>query len=68
VINHMQFQNGSLHWNIFFARQMHDWKWKYSLLSLSNWQGDEYIICWIPSKRKKYDVKSYFLISNGKIH
>ena len=26
VKDHMQFQNGNIHWNIFFTRPVHDWE------------------------------------------
>jgi hypothetical protein len=59
----MHFQNGNLHWNIFFTRLVDDWKVEvissfFELLySHKVMQGDNDIICWIPSKRKKVRCK-----------
>jgi hypothetical protein len=45
---------------------MHDWEVKVvsyffeGLYSHRVRQGDKDKICWIPSKRKKFDVKSYY--------
>jgi hypothetical protein len=64
----MQFWNGNIHWNIFFTRPVHDWEVEvvsvfFELLySQRVRQGGEDKICWIPSKRKSFEVKSYYQV------
>jgi hypothetical protein len=48
----MQTHNGNILWNILFTRPMHDWE---------RYEG-EHKICWIPSKRKSFEVKSYYQV------
>jgi hypothetical protein len=66
VADHMQFRNGNLQWNIFFTRPVHDWEvdlvssFFELLYSLRVRQGGEDRICWIPSKRRKFEVRSYY--------
>jgi hypothetical protein len=66
VANHMQFRNNNLQWNIFFIRLMHGWKvglissFFELLYSLRTRQEGEDRICWIPSKRRQFKVKSYY--------
>jgi hypothetical protein len=69
VVDFMQFQNGNLQWNIFFTRPMHDWEVDLvssffdPLYFLRVKQGGEVRICWIPSKRRKSEVRSYHVLS-----
>jgi hypothetical protein len=66
VADHMLLWNGSIQWNIFFTRPVHDWEvdlvssFLRMLYSLRVRQGDADKICWIPSKGNKFEVRSYY--------
>ena len=64
----MDVVNGAIHWNVLFIRPMHDWELEevsrffellYSQQIRHN--GDDKI-CWIPLKRKNFEVKSYYMM------
>jgi len=66
VADRVQFSNGNLQWNISFTKPMHDWEVDLvsSFFELLNYirlrQGSEDKICWIPSKRQKFEVMSFY--------
>ena len=67
VVDHLQFHNGNIHWNIVFIGSVHDWKGEvvfvfFELDSQRVRQGSEDTICWIPSKRKSFEVKFYYQV------
>ena len=60
--------HGVIHWNAMFTRLVHDWEMKvvsqfFELLySQQIRQGGVDKICWIPLKRKNFEVKSYYQV------
>jgi hypothetical protein len=66
VADDMQLLNRNLQWNISFTKPMHDWEVDLvsSFFELLNYirlrQGSEDKICWIPSKRQKFEVMSFY--------
>jgi hypothetical protein len=64
----MQFQNDNIHWNVLFIRPVPDWEVNvvssfFELLySQEVRYGGEDTICWVPSKRKFFEVKSYYQV------
>jgi hypothetical protein len=66
VLSNMQIFNGLMHWNVSFSRAVQDWEVEvvlsfFGLLySFRRRQGEEDYIQWIPSKRKKFEVRSFF--------
>jgi hypothetical protein len=74
VAENMQRQNGNILWNILFTRHVQDWEVEvvsrfFELLySIKvRYEGDDKI-CWIPSRRKSFEVKSYYKILSSPIH
>jgi hypothetical protein len=66
-VDHLQFHNGNIHWNIVFTRLVHDWEGEvifvfFELYSQRVRQGSEDTICWILSKRKSFEVKFYYQV------
>jgi hypothetical protein len=55
-----------MHWNVPFLRVVQDWEVElvlafFGMLYSLKWrQGGEDCIRWIPSKRKKFEVRSFF--------
>jgi hypothetical protein len=70
MVDLMLYQDGSDHWNIIFTRPIHDWEVELvssffeMLYSLGVKQGDVDRICWIPSKRYKFEVKTFYHVLN----
>jgi hypothetical protein len=68
VEENMEIPNGLIHWNVLFIRPMHDWeidvvlRFFEFLYSQKTRYGGEDKICWDPSKRKIFEVKSYYQI------
>jgi hypothetical protein len=68
VEENMDIVNGAIHWNAMFVRPVHDWELEeflrfFKLLySLQIRYGGVDRICWIPSKRKNFEVKSYYKV------
>jgi hypothetical protein len=69
VADRVQFSNGNLQWNISFTKPMHDWEVDlitsfFGLLtllySLKLRQGGEHKVCWIPSKSRKFEERSFY--------
>jgi hypothetical protein len=66
VADHMQFFNSNIQWYISFTRPVHDWKvdlvisFFNILYSLKLRRGGEDKICWIPSRRRTFKVRSFF--------
>jgi hypothetical protein len=66
VEENMVVVNGAIHWNVMFLRPVHDWELEevsqfFELLySQQIRHGGEDKICWIPSERKNFEVKSYY--------
>lgn len=65
MADHVQFSNDTIHLNIAIYRSVHDCEveWATSFLNLFYTirliQGGEDKICWIPSRRRMYEVKSF---------
>ena len=65
----MAIVDGAIHWNVMFIRQVHDWE----LVEVSRFfellysqqirHGGVDKICWIPLKRKIFEVKSYYKVT-----
>jgi hypothetical protein len=66
VSDHMQIMNEEIHWNVQFFREVQDWEVEvviafYSkLYETRRHMGRVDRICWIPAKRKCFEVRSYF--------
>ena len=64
----MDIVNGAIHWNVMFIRPVHDWELEevlrfFELLySQQIRYGGVDRICWIPSKRKNFEVKPYYKV------
>ena len=62
----MAIVNGVIHWNVMFIRPIHDWemievsRFFELLYSQQIRHGGVDEICWIPLKRKIFEVKSYY--------
>ena len=61
----MNIVNGAINWNVLFIRPVHDWKLEevsrfFELYSQQIRHSGEDKICWIPLKRKNFEVKSYY--------
>jgi hypothetical protein len=58
--------HGVIHWNVMFSQPIHDWEMEavsqfFELLySQQIRHGGVDKIYWIPSKRKNFEVKSYY--------
>jgi hypothetical protein len=69
----MKVHNGSIHWHVLFTRPMHDSEVEvvssfFELLySQRVRHGGEDKLCWIPSKRKSFEVKSYYQVLSNHI-
>jgi hypothetical protein len=66
VADHLLFSNGNIQWNLSFIRPMQDWEVElviafFNVLYLLKVRlGGEDSIWWIPSKRKKFEVRSFY--------
>jgi hypothetical protein len=66
VKEYMERPNDTLHWNVQFIRPVHDWELEgvscfFALLYSQKIRfGGEDKICWVPSKRDTFEVKSYY--------
>jgi hypothetical protein len=66
VVDNMQISNGLIQWNVSFVRSVQDWEVDlvfafFGVLNSLRWRpSDEDCIWWIPSKRKKFEVRSFF--------
>jgi hypothetical protein len=64
----MQFREGNIHWNVIFTRPVQDWEVEVvlsffeMLYSFKVRQGDVDRIGWSPSKRSKFEVKSFYQV------
>lgn len=62
----MEVSSGSHPWNVSFIKVAHDWEVEafamfFNLLYSSKAiQGGEDKLCWIPSKRRLFDVRSFY--------
>jgi hypothetical protein len=61
----MLLRNGNIQWNMFFTRPLPYWEVDlvssfFEMYSLKVRQGDVDKICWIPSKKSKFKVRSYY--------
>jgi hypothetical protein len=64
--------SGSRQWNISFVRSLNDWEVDdlvslYSLLYTFNWGHGADKIWWVPNKKGKFEVKSFYSILNSSI-
>ena len=68
VEENMDIAHGVIHWNVIFIRTVHDWEMEvvsqfFELLySQQIRHGGMNKICWIPLKRKKFEVKFYYQV------
>ena len=68
VEENMAIVNGAIHWNVLLIRLVHDRELEevsrfFELLySQQIRHGEMDYICWIPSKRKNFEVKSYYKV------
>jgi hypothetical protein len=66
VADNMQFREGILQWNVIFTIPTQDWELEgvvsffERLYSFQLRQGEEDRIGWSPSKRSKFEVKSFY--------
>jgi hypothetical protein len=67
----MDIAYGIIHWNVTFSQLVHDWKMKvvsqfFELLYFQQIrQGGVDKICWLPLKRKNFEVKSYYKVMSN---
>jgi len=68
VEENMQRQNGTILWNILFSRPVHDWeveaisRFFEMLYTLKVRSEGEDKMCWIPVRKKSFEVKSYYKV------
>jgi len=69
----MQRQNGTILWNIMFSRSVHDWEVEAvsrffgMLYTLKVSSEGEDKLCWVPARKKSFEVKSYYKILSSPI-
>jgi hypothetical protein len=62
-VDNMLSSNGVIQWNVYFVRSAQDWEvvlvlaFFEELYSFRRRQGSDDYIRWIPSKRKKFEVR-----------
>ena len=68
VEENMDIAHGVIHWNVMFIRPVHDWEIE-AVLQFFELLYSQQIkhrgvnkICWIPLKRKNFEVKSYYQV------
>jgi hypothetical protein len=71
IADNLDFSSGSQQWNVTFMRSLNDWEVEdlapfYSLLYSSTLNGGVDKIWWVPNRKGKFEVKSFYniLISN----
>jgi hypothetical protein len=68
VTDYLCWQNGVPHWDVRFTRLLHDWEVEpfqamiCLLYSIKVQQNQEDRVCWGPSRRGCFEVKSYYKI------
>lgn len=67
VDENMEILNGIIYWNVMFIRPIYDWQIDVVSRFLNCCipkvrYGGENKICWVPSKRKMFEVKSYYQV------
>jgi hypothetical protein len=73
VEENMQRQNGTILWNILFSRPVHDWEVEVvsrffeMLYTLKIRSEGEDKMCWIPARKKSFQVKSYYKVLSSPI-
>ena len=66
VEENMQRQNGTMLWNILFSCPVHDWEVEVvsrffgMLYTLKVSREGEDKLCWVPARKKSFEVKSYY--------
>jgi len=69
----MQRQNCTILWNILFIRPVHDWeveavsRFFEMLYTLKVRSEGKDKICWIPARKKSFEVKSYYKVLSSPI-
>jgi hypothetical protein len=69
----MQRQNGTILWNIMFSRSVHDWEVEAvsrffgMLYTLKVSSEGEDKLCWVPARKKSFEVKSYYKLLSSPI-
>jgi hypothetical protein len=64
--------SASCRWNISFVRSLNDWEVNdlaslYSLLYSYNLNGGADKIWWVPNRKRKFEVKSFYFILNSSV-
>jgi hypothetical protein len=73
VEGNMQRQNGTILWNILFSRPVHDWeveavsRFFEMLYNFKVRSEGEDKMCWIPTRKKSFEVKSYYKVLSSPI-
>jgi hypothetical protein len=73
VEENMQRQNGTILWNILFSRPVHEWeleavsRFLEMLYTLKIRSEGEDKMCWIPVRKKSFQVKSYYKVVSNPI-
>jgi hypothetical protein len=68
VADHLDFSSGSLQWDVSFIRAAHDWELDtmasfFTLLySICRRRVGEDKLWWIPSRKEKFDVRSFYRV------
>lgn len=68
MANHKIIHNNGVHWGMNFFRLVHDWELDFvsslvnALDSVRLGPGDEDKLCWNPSKRQSFKVKTFYKV------
>jgi hypothetical protein len=65
VADHMLVHNDEVHWDMNFITLVHDWEVNIVSSSLNDLyfarsRGDEDKCCWVPSKRRSFEVRTFY--------
>ncbi len=67
VVDYMRWLSGVLHWDVLFARAIHDWEmrllWTFLYYVKISRDGEDWV-WWIPDRSGSFGVKSYYQILN----
>jgi hypothetical protein len=72
IADNYDLMSGSSQWNISFVRSLNDWKVDdlaslYSLLYSYNLDGGDDKMWWVPNRKGKFEVKSFYFILNSAV-
>ena len=73
IADNFDLVSGTRQWNVSFVRSLNDWEVDdlaslYGLLYSYNMDGGADKIWWVPNRKEKFEVKSFYFILNHSIH